>query len=40
MNPTKKATAVEKGKSLRRMVDALTRSIAEEGGYEGVSLVI
>lgn len=28
MNPTKKATAVEKGKNPRRMVDALTSSLA------------
>lgn len=36
MNPTKKATAVEKGKSLRRMVDALTRSVVGEERFEGV----
>lgn len=35
MNPTKKATAVEKGKSLRRMVDALTSSLA---GGEGMKV--
>lgn len=40
MNPTKKATAVEKAENLRRMVDALTRSVVGEGRYEGVSSVI
>lgn len=40
MNPTKKATAVEKGKSLRRMVDALTRFVEGEERYEGVSSLI
>lgn len=37
MNQTKKATAVEKGESLRRMADALTRSLAGGGIYNGVS---